>query len=102
MLVELNETRDKVKENLISYQENMKTIFDKKSKYVLFQPEDIVLRWDFRREYKGKHGKFDPLWYGPFKISESRANDTFVLENLDGEMLPLTMNGNYLKHYFHH
>ena len=64
--VELNETRDKARENLISYQEKMKTFFDRKVKDVLFQRGDLFLRWDVRREDKGKHGKFGPLWYGPF------------------------------------
>ena len=27
---------------------------------------DQVLRWDLRRENKGKHGKFDFLWKGPY------------------------------------
>ena len=102
MLMEFNETRYKVKENIINYQEKMKTIFDKKAKDVFFQQGDLVLRWDVKREDKGKHGKFDSLWYGPFNIIESITINTLVLENLDGEMLPLPVNGRYLKHYFQH
>ena len=71
----------------------MKSIFDRKEKEVLFQAGDLVLRWDTRREDKGKHGKFDPLWYGPFKISEARSNNTFILEYLDGEPVQLPVNG---------
>ena len=80
-------------ENLINYQEKMKFIFDIKAKDILFQPGDLVLRWDVRREEKGKHGKFDPLWYGPFKIVEVRTNNTFILENLDVELIQLPVNG---------
>ena len=65
-VIELSENRDKFRENLITYQEKMKTIFDKKAKEILFQAVDLVLRWDTRREEKGKHGKFDPLWYCPY------------------------------------
>ena len=61
-----------------------------------------MLRWDTRREEKGKHGKFDPLWYGPHKIVEVRSNNTFILENLDGEIVQMLVNGQYLKHYFQH
>jgi len=43
-----------------------------------------VLRWDVKREDKGKHGKFDQLWFGPFKIVEERGNNNYMLENLDG------------------
>ena len=49
----------------------------------------MVLRWDTRREEKGKHGKFDSLWYGPYRIVEARSNNTFMLENLDGEKIEL-------------
>ena len=78
----------------------MKSIFDRKSREIYFKVGDLVLRWDTRREDKGKHGKFDSLWYGPFKILEARANNTFFLENLDGEYLQQPVNGYYLKHYF--
>ena len=41
----------------------MKYNFDKKS-----QKRDVlVLRWDARKDEKGKHGNFDNLWIGPFK-----------------------------------
>ena len=66
----------------------------------MFQNGDLVLRWDTRREDKGKHGKFDPLWYGPYKIIEARKNNNFMLESLDGEAVELPVNGKYLKHYF--
>eukprot|EP00253_Pinus_taeda_P030423 PITA_30423 len=86
-VVELSESRDKVINNLIMYQSKMKGIFDKKAKEIDFKVGGLVLRWNTRREYNGKHGKFDPLWYGPFRIIEAWANNTFFLENLDGEAL---------------
>ena len=79
----------------------MKSIFDRKAKDIMFLNGDLVLRWDTRREEKGKHGKFDPLWYGPYKITEVRSNNTFMLENIDAEAVELPVNGQYLKHYFH-
>jgi hypothetical protein len=33
-----------------------------------FKVDDLVLKWDARNEDKGKHGKFDHLWLGPFRI----------------------------------
>ena len=80
----------------------MKSIFYRKAKEILFQTGDLVLRWDTKREEKGKHGKFDPLWYGPNNIVEARSNNTFTLENLDGETMELPVNGQCLKHYFQH
>jgi hypothetical protein len=60
-----------------------------------------VLRWDARREDKAKHGKFDNLWYGPFRIAKVMNNNTFLLHNLDNtEIFWGPMNGSFLKHYF--
>ena len=68
----------------------------------MFQVGDLVLIWDTRRVEKGNHGKFDPLWNGPYKISEARSNNTFMLEDIDEEAVELPVNGYYLKHYFQH
>ena len=38
---------------------------------------DKVLKWDSRREDKGKHGKFDLLWKGPYIIYGYRVNNAF-------------------------
>ena len=58
-----------------------------------------MLRWDTRREDKGKHAKFDNLWFGPFSIVEVKGNNTFILQNLQGEYSSFPFNGKYLKHY---
>ena len=60
----------------------------------------MVLRWDARKEQKGKHGKFDNLWFGPFIISKILQNNTFVLQTLDGEELSNPVNGRFLKHFY--
>ena len=60
-IIESSENRRKFGDNLITYQEKMKSIFDRKAKEILFHVGDLVLRWDTGREDKGKHGKFDPL-----------------------------------------
>jgi hypothetical protein len=39
----------------------MKEIFEKRTKERNFMTGDLVLKWDARREAKGKHGKFDNL-----------------------------------------
>jgi hypothetical protein len=61
----------------------------------------MVLRLDSRREEKSKHGKFDNLWFGPFKTVEVLKNNTFVLHNLDDtEIFGGLVNGCFLNHYF--
>ena len=54
-----------------------------------------------RREDKGKHGKFDFLWRGPFIIQAMQGNNTYFLKSLDGtEAEDGPVNGRMLKHYF--
>ena len=53
----------------------------------------MVLRWDARKEQKGKHGKFDNLWFGPFIISKLLENNNFILQTLEGEELSNPVKG---------
>jgi len=69
----------------------MKSLFDRKARERYFKG-DLVLRWDTRREDKGKHGKFDNLWFGPFNIVEVKGNNTFILQNLEGKYFLLHVN----------
>ena len=68
-LVELQQVGEKVIESSESHQQNIKIIFDKRAKVDNFQVGDWVLKWDTVRQDKGKHGKFDSLWIGPFVIA---------------------------------
>ena len=76
-------------------------MFDKRTKAEDFQLGNKVLRWDSRREDKGKHGKFDFLWKGTYIIHALQVNNTYFLKNLDGsETEEGPVNGRMLKHYF--
>jgi len=61
----------------------MKSLFDKKVKDREFLPGDLVLKWDARKEDVGKHGKFDHLWFRPFRIESTEGKNSFLLENFD-------------------
>jgi len=78
----------------------MKSMFEKKVKDRPLQPGDLILWWDVWWEDKGKYGKFDPLWFGPFKIAEERGNNMYIPENVNGELVELPVNGQFLKLYF--
>ena len=45
------------------------------------------------------HKKFDTLWKCPFTIHQAFENNSFKLAYEDGEVLPLTYNGQDLKFY---
>ena len=61
-------------------QDKIKKVFDKKTKVDDFYIGDRVLKWDSKREEKGKHGKFDFLWQGPYIIYGYRGNNAFFLK----------------------
>ena len=55
----------------------MKNLFDRRARETDFKEGDLVLRWDSRREEKGKHGKFEFVWKGPYVIYGYRGNNAF-------------------------
>jgi len=50
-----------------------------------FLVSDLVLKWDSKNEEKGKHGKYDSLWKGPYKIEASYGTNAFLLKYLTGQ-----------------
>jgi hypothetical protein len=83
------------------HQQKIKQVFDKKAKKEEFQIGDLVLKWDAPKQDKGKHGKFETLWIGPFKIFEAFSNNTYRLQDLkDQKSFNGTVNGHFLKIFF--
>jgi len=68
-MIHLQQTQEDVFQKTFKLQERIKRIYDRKAKVDTFQLDDVVLKWDARNEEKGKHGKFENLWKGPFKIA---------------------------------
>ena len=78
----------------------MKHLYDKRATERKFEINDIVLMWNARLEDKGKHGKFDPIWLGPYSIYDTNGEDSYFLRNLAGDILELLVHGQFLKRYF--
>ena len=74
--IHLQQTREEVYHRTQILQDKLKKIFDKRTKAEDFFIGNKVLKWDSRREDKGKHGKFDFLWKGPFVIQAVQGNNT--------------------------
>ena len=76
-------------------------MFDKRVKVDCFNPRDLVLKWDARHEDKGKHGKFDELWKGPYSICSFSGRNAYFFEDSKGNRVGIGhINGRFLKHYF--
>ena len=87
-------------QTLEAYQQQMKKRFDKKAKLKTFREGDLVLKWDADREKPRRHSKFDALWSGPYVIVSCKQANAFQLSTPDGEFLPISVNGIYLKPRF--
>ena len=99
-MIHLQQTREEVFQNTSKLHDKIKQIYDRKTKQDDFKINDVVLGWDARNEDKGKHGKFDNLWKGPFKIVASHGKNAYLMEEMDGQsFLGGSFNGRFLKHY---
>lgn len=67
-MIQLQQTREEVCQNMFKLHVRIKKIYDKKAKTEKFQFDDMVLKWNARNEEKGKHSKFENIWKGPFMI----------------------------------
>ena len=78
----------------------MKYLYEKRATERKFKIRDMVLMWNARIEDKGKHGKFDPIWLGPYNICDMHGEDSYFLSNLTGDILEFPVHGQFLKRYF--
>jgi hypothetical protein len=99
-LMELDEIRAEAHKKNLKMQQQSKYLFDKRTTERKFRVNDLVLQWNARKEEKGKHGKFESLWMGPFVIQEFHGQDSYFLEDPNGEIQELPVHGQFLKHYF--
>jgi hypothetical protein len=79
----LQQAREKLLDKSHKHQQKIKETFDKKEKTEQFLPGDLILKWDSRRE--DHHVKFDSLWIGPLRVEKVLNNNTFLLQNLEGQ-----------------
>jgi hypothetical protein len=99
-LISVEKTREKYFDNTQLHQDNIKEYFDRHTKVDNFKPEDLVLKWDSRNEDKRKHGKFDQLWLGPFKIASYHGSNAYILQEINGDVIVGGfLNGRFLKQY---
>ena len=101
-IVEVQQLRDKVLCQHQAYQDKIKAAFEHHAKARDIQVGDFVLNWDASQEDKGKHGKFDNLWLGPFIVTQVVGNNTYHLYNTEDEPQGNTVNGRFLKLFFRH
>ena len=74
--------------------------YNKKVKLKNFQVGDLVWKVILPIGSKDrKFGKWSPSWEGPFKITRVVPENSYLLESVQGRLLPRSLNGKYLKKY---
>lgn len=97
-IIELEEAREAAFTSLQTRQQTVKKWFDnKKSSPPQFLQGDLVLKFNERVAKPGQHAKFDGLWEGPFRIASCKIHNTFNLEDMQGDLLTIPVNGFHLK-----
>jgi hypothetical protein len=100
-VVEVQQIREQVMDRAYTHQQKIKQAFDRKVRKKEFELGNLVLKWDAPRQDRGKYIKFDALCIGPFKISEIFSNNTYRLQDLEGqEVFNGPVNGHFLKKCF--
>ena len=74
--------------------------YNKKVKLKNFQVGDLVWKVILPIGSKDrKFGKWSPSWEGPFKITRLVPANSYLVESVQGILLPRALNGKYLKKY---
>lgn len=84
-IMQLDETRRNASVNNVKLQTKVKHLYDRRATERNFQPDDMVLCWNARNEEKGKHGKFGPLWLGPFLVHAHCGENSYFIKKLTGD-----------------
>ena len=99
-LVGLVESRREASLRNQNLQLQIKTLYDRRTVRKKFQDGDFVLMQNAKVEDRGKHGKFDPIWLGPYLIENTWGEDSYIIKDLSDNILELPVHGQFLKRYF--
>ena len=74
--------------------------YNKKVRLKDFQVGDLVWKTILPIGSRSrKFGKWSPNWEGPLRIARIVPGNSYLVESLEGSMLPRAINGKYLKKF---
>ena len=95
----LKDEREEIVDHIMQQQMHVNNLFDKRERPPKVMVGDTVLLWDKWKAPNDMNKKYDTLWKGSFNSHHYFEKNSFKLAYLDGEVLPLTYNGQNLKLY---
>ena len=104
MMDNIDEVTDKRIKALKEIEKNKLRVaraYNKKLKYKSFQVGNLVWKTILPLGMKNnKFGKWSPSWEGPYRVVKVIFGNSYMMETLKGECLPMAINGRYLKKYY--
>ncbi|CAL2239111.1 unnamed protein product [Prunus armeniaca] len=92
--------REKAIIRVDSYQQRLKSYYNKRAKIRQFQPGDLVLRKAFITAQRQGSKKMKPNWEGPYVISRFGGRGSYTLDTMDGKEIPRQWNAYHLRKYY--
>jgi hypothetical protein len=75
--------------------------YNKRVKKKSFQVKDFVWKMILPiGSRSSKFGKWSPNWEGSYRIEEIVLGNSYMVESMQGTLLPRELNGKYLKKYY--
>ena len=103
MMDNIDEVADKHLVALMSIERDKLRVaraYNKKVKLKNFQVGDLVWKVILPIGSRDKKfGKWSPSWEGPFRITRVVLGNSYLVESIQGALLPRALNGKYLKKY---
>ena len=96
----VDELHEAVVVRMDSYQQRMTNLYNMHVKLRAFRDRDLILRRVFENMVDLVTGKFQPNWEGPYTIVKVGAAEQYVLDKLDGTLVPRTWNAMHIKRYY--
>ena len=84
---------------MAKYQQKMAEYYNKRVKLRQLNIGDLVLRKVTTATKDLNQGKLGPTWEGPYRVIHYSQQDSYPLENLDGQKLLRPLNTENLKKY---
>ena len=104
MMDNIDEVTDKRLEALKAIEKDKLRVaraYNKRVKSKVFQVDDMVWKTILPIGTKSnKFGKWSPSWEGPYKTTKVCSGNSYMVETIEGYMLPRALNGRYLKAYY--
>jgi hypothetical protein len=104
MVDNIDEVTDKRLEALEAIEKDKRRVaraYNKMVKAKSFQVGDLVWKTILPIGSKSnKFGKWSPSWEGPYKVVRVCSRNSYMVQSLQGQQLPMALNGRYLKKFY--